>query len=146
MSVRRDKASFFSGCNSHLATVAPASSNRSGSGGDEAAEAFDAKGRIGDSASRQAVTRVNAEQASKQLMREPTLRTLGEGRRRRLSGEQLDPCDDPAGVVATACLHRENERNTGDLRRWRRAPTGRPRGTGRAVAGVGKVHSTVETG
>jgi hypothetical protein len=34
-----------------------------------------------------------------------------------LSGEQLDPGDDPAGVVATACLQRENERNTGDPRR-----------------------------
>jgi hypothetical protein len=34
-----------------------------------------------------------------------------------LSGEQLDPSDDPAGVVATACLHKENERNTGDPRR-----------------------------
>ena len=45
MSVRRAKASFFSGCNSHLASVAPASSNRSGSGGNEAAEAFDGKGR-----------------------------------------------------------------------------------------------------
>ena len=31
-----------------------------------------------------------------------------------LSGEQLDPCDGPAGVVATACLHTENGRNTGD--------------------------------
>jgi hypothetical protein len=46
MSVRRAKVSFFSGCNSHLATVAPASSNRSGSGGDKAAEAFDGKGRL----------------------------------------------------------------------------------------------------
>src|SRR5438094_9664693 len=109
MSVRRAKASFFSGCNSHLATVAPASSNRSGSGGNEAAEASDGKGRTGDPASRQAVTCVNAEQASKHLMREPTQRTFGEGRRRRHSGEQPDPCDDPAGVVATACLHRENE-------------------------------------
>src|SRR3989440_5682073 len=31
-----------------------------------------------------------------------------------LSGEQPDPRDDPAGVVATACLHRENGRNTGN--------------------------------
>jgi hypothetical protein len=43
-----------------------------------------------------------------------------------LSGEQPDPCDDPAGVVARACLYRENERNTGDLRRWVRDPTERP--------------------
>jgi hypothetical protein len=56
MSVRRGKVSFFSGCNSHLASVAPASSNRSGGGGNEAAEAFDGKGRSSDSASRQART------------------------------------------------------------------------------------------
>ena len=31
-----------------------------------------------------------------------------------LSGEQLEPRDHPAGVVAMACLHRENERNTGN--------------------------------
>ena len=63
-----------------------------------------------------------------------------------LTGEQLDPCDHPAGVVAMACLHRENGRNTGDLRRWVRDPTGCPRGTGRAGGGVGEVHSTVEAG
>ena len=34
-----------------------------------------------------------------------------------LSGEQLDPRDDPAGVVATACLYKENGRNTGDPKR-----------------------------
>jgi hypothetical protein len=31
-----------------------------------------------------------------------------------LSGEQPDPRDDPAGVVATACQHKENGRNTGN--------------------------------
>ena len=35
--------------------------------------------RIGDSASVQAVTRVNAEQASKKLMQKPTRLSLGEG-------------------------------------------------------------------
>jgi hypothetical protein len=54
--VRRDKALIFSGCHSHPASVVPAGSNRSGSGGNETAEAFDAKDRIGGSASRQAVT------------------------------------------------------------------------------------------
>jgi hypothetical protein len=43
-SVRRAKARSFSGCKSHPATVAPAGSNRSSRGGDEAAEAFDVKG------------------------------------------------------------------------------------------------------
>ena len=54
-----------------------------------------------------------------------------------LSGEQRDPCDHPAGVVATACLHEENGRNTGDHRQWVRDPTERPRGSGRAGGGVG---------
>jgi len=40
----------------------------------------------GGPASRQAVTRVNVVQASKKVMREPTLRTHGEGRRRRIWG------------------------------------------------------------
>src|SRR5260370_12632841 len=102
MSVRRAKVSFFSGCNSHLATVAPASSNRSGSRGNEAAEAFDAKGRLSDSASRQAVTRVNAEQAPKGLMREPTQRTFGEGRRPCVQ-RATDATSGAAAVVTTAC-------------------------------------------
>jgi len=45
--VRREKACVFSGCNSHPATIAPAGSNRSGGGGNEAVEAFDGKGRLG---------------------------------------------------------------------------------------------------
>jgi hypothetical protein len=72
VSVRRAKVSFFSGCNSHPAALASAGSNRSGAGGNERAEAFDAKGCCGSPASRQAVTCVNAEQASKRLMWEPT--------------------------------------------------------------------------
>jgi hypothetical protein len=62
------------------------------------------------------------------------------------SGERLDPACGPTGVRATACLHMEIGRNTGDPRRWVRDPTGRPRGIGRAAWGVGEVHSTVETG
>lgn len=53
-SVRRAKARSSSGGESRPATVAPAGSNRSSRGGNEAAEAFDAEGRIGDSASWQA--------------------------------------------------------------------------------------------
>src|SRR3954469_23420969 len=79
--MRRAKAWIFSGCNSRPGiSVAPAGSNRSGGGGNETAGAFDAKGRSGDSASRQAVTRVNAEQAPKGLMWEPTRLENGEGR------------------------------------------------------------------
>jgi hypothetical protein len=61
--VRRAKAALSSGCKSHPA-IAPAGSNRSSYGGDEIAEAFGMRVTIyGDSASVQAVTRVNAEQA-----------------------------------------------------------------------------------
>src|SRR5271157_5482272 len=61
--VRRDKAALSSGCKSHPAN-APAGSNRSSHGGNELAEAFGMRVTIyGDSASVQAVTRVDAEQA-----------------------------------------------------------------------------------
>src|SRR5262245_37495881 len=71
--VRRDKAALSSGCKSHPAD-APAGSNRSSYGGNEVAEASDSASRLGDGASVQAVTRVNAEQASKRTMRRPTRR------------------------------------------------------------------------
>jgi hypothetical protein len=63
--VRRENAALSSGCKSHP-VIAPTGSSRSGYGGDEIAEAFGKRVTIyGDSASVQAVTRVNAEQASK---------------------------------------------------------------------------------
>src|ERR1700750_992814 len=58
--------------------------------------------RIGDSASVQAVTRVNAEQTSKRTMRRPT-RQPYRGRLTRLGYERKDPPSRCAGVVATAC-------------------------------------------
>src|SRR5262249_1313851 len=97
LTVRRVKASFFSGCDSHLATVAPASSNRSGGGGNETAEAFDGKYRKAVPRARQAITRVNAEQASKLLTREPTQLSVGEGRRGRCPGSNLIPATIPPG-------------------------------------------------
>src|SRR5271167_3459784 len=60
----------------------PPGNNRSSGGGNEAAEAFGAEGRNGDLVSMQAVTRVNAKQASKRVVQEPTRLSLGEGRRR----------------------------------------------------------------
>jgi hypothetical protein len=41
LSVRREKAWFFSGCKSHPAKVAPAGSYRSDGGGNETVEAFE---------------------------------------------------------------------------------------------------------
>ena len=81
--VRRAKVWFFSGCKSRPAnSVAPAGSYRSGGGGNETAEAFEKTGRSSDSASSQAVTRVNVEQASKDLTWKPTRLDIGEGRSR----------------------------------------------------------------
>jgi hypothetical protein len=58
--------------------------------------------KYGDSASVQAVTRVNAEQASKRTMRRPT-RLPYRGRLTRLVNEQSSSSSRCAGVVATAC-------------------------------------------
>src|SRR5882724_12904592 len=114
MSVRRGKASFFSGCDSHLATVAPASSNRSGSGGNDTAEAFDAKGRV-RRPREQAGHNTRERRAGLEVFIAGADPTVIWGRPpSSKSGEQPDPCDDPAGVVAMACLHKENARNTGD--------------------------------
>jgi hypothetical protein len=98
MTVRRAKASFFSGCNSHLATVAPASSNRSGSGGNDTAEAFDAKGRV-RRPREQAGHNMCERRAGleKIILREPTQRTFGEGRRRRTQGSNPISATIPPG-------------------------------------------------
>src|SRR4051795_10220045 len=83
LTARREKVWFFCGCKSHPAnSVAPAGSYRSGGGGNEAAGAFENTGRSSDSASSQAVTRVNVEQASKDLTWKPTRQLIGEGRSR----------------------------------------------------------------
>ena len=76
---------------------------------------------LGGSASMQAVTRVNAEQASKTLLQEPTRLRNGEGRR-YLEETQLERAknpDNPAGVVAMACMHMEIRCNTGSLMWWK---------------------------
>jgi len=54
--VRRAKALFSSGCESRPATFAPAGSNWSSRGGNEAAGASGVEGSVRDSASMQAVT------------------------------------------------------------------------------------------
>ena len=77
--VRRGKALSSSGCESRPATFAPAGSNRSNRGGNEAVEAFGVEGPSRDLAIVQAVTRVNVEQASKEMMRKPTRQHYGEG-------------------------------------------------------------------
>jgi hypothetical protein len=44
--VRREKAGFFSRCNSYPAKIAPAGSYRSGGGGNETVEAFETTRRL----------------------------------------------------------------------------------------------------
>jgi hypothetical protein len=74
---------------------APPGSNQSGCGGNETAEASGAEGRKGDLASVQAVTLVNAEQASKRLMQEPTRPGFGEGRSWWIRTSEQIPSDLP---------------------------------------------------
>jgi hypothetical protein len=81
---------------------APPGSNQSSSGGNETAEASGAEGRKGDLASVQAVTLVNAEQASKRLMQEPT-RPGFVGRPKLVGRYERTSSIRPAGVLATAC-------------------------------------------
>jgi hypothetical protein len=64
------------------------------------------------SASRQAVTRVNAEQAPKRVRWEPTWRENGEGRCLRETASEAP--EGPTGVLATACVQEERTGNTGN--------------------------------
>ena len=73
------------------------------------------KGRFSGSASLQAVTRVNAEQAPKRAMRGPIRLNYGEGCHRGRAtphpcrtGARAIRLRDPAGVVATACKPRKS--------------------------------------
>ncbi|HEX5731204.1 MAG TPA: hypothetical protein VF131_00100, partial [Blastocatellia bacterium] len=80
---------------------------------------------LGDPVSKQAVTRVNAEQASKSIMWMPTRPHNGEG---RCCG--ILESDNPhrsTGVVATACLREEtNATQETSCGGGVRPPTGRP--------------------
>jgi Group II intron, maturase-specific domain len=78
--VRRAKARFSSGCESRPATFVPAGSNRSGRGGNEAAEASGVEGHVSDLASTQAVTRVNGPaKADGERGKDPNVPSAGRG-------------------------------------------------------------------
>ena len=88
-----------------------AGSNQGGAGGNEFVEVLCVKVTLGDRANMQAETRVNAEQASK--------RDVAEADPPRFWGRP-SPLDETAtasngsvGVVATACVEEETDRNTG---------------------------------
>ena len=74
----------------------------------------DVKGSARDSASKQAVTRVNVEQASKRVMRKPTPLNLEEGRSHWIRRTTI-ASSGSAGVVTMACLQKESVCNTGSL-------------------------------
>src|SRR6266705_3615550 len=115
--VRRDKAALSSGCKSHPA-IAPAGSNRSSHGGNEVAEAFGERVTIyGDSASVQAVTRVNAVQASKRTMRRPTRQPF-RGRLIRLGEVSKAIRSAAAPGYWRQHVHKESARNTGSPEAW----------------------------
>ena len=70
---------------------------------------------------------MNAEQASKRLMRRPTRRIYGEGCQRPGS-ERREHRLASAGVLATACVQEGGISNTGSPVGGAHAPTGNPRG------------------
>src|SRR5262249_1693222 len=97
---------------------APPGSNRSSSGGNEAAEASGVEGRFSDLASRQAVTKVNAEQASKRITQELTRRKYGEGRSRwgRTSEQSRRSCRGIGDGMQTQGTRRNTGSPSGDRR------------------------------
>ena len=62
--------------------------------------------RFGDAASRQAVTRVNVEQASKRPMWTPTLQLVGKA---AAAGEQVDGWNTPSHERSDPAGHRGND-------------------------------------
>jgi len=99
---------------------APAGSNRSNCGGNETVEASGEQGvtKYGDVASVQAVTRVNAEQASKRTMRGPT-RPPFSGKADMVGGARAE------AMIPSAApgywrqhVHKGSARNTGSLMAW----------------------------
>ena len=85
MGVRRGKAALSSGCKSHPANSLPPEAIGAVMEVTKWLKPSDSVSRIGDSASVQAATRVNAEQASKRTMRRPTRQPF-RGRLIRLDG------------------------------------------------------------
>jgi hypothetical protein len=100
---------------------------------------------MGDLAKMQAGTRVNAEQASKRAMWEPTRLRYGEGR--SFPGEMSDSAREVPPGYWRRHVCKGSASNTGSPAGWWCVPpTGDPRGTGQAVRGGGEARSTEEAG
>ena len=110
--MRRERRVIFCGCESRPATVAPAGSTWGGSRRQRLGLKHSEERPRRGSASIQAVTRVNAEQASKRVTWEPTWRENREGRRLRETVSEAP--EGPTGVLATACTQEEKTGNTGN--------------------------------
>ena len=95
--------------------VAPAGSNRSGGGGNEVAGAFDGKGRLAAPRAGRPQRGVNAEQAPKAVMWEPTRHRHGEGRRRWAPEEVRHPPHERHGPAVPPGYWRQHARR-GDPR------------------------------
>ena len=107
--------------------IAPAGSNRSGGGGNETAGAFDAKGqRVAPRAGRPQ-RGVNAEQAPKAVMWEPTRHSSGEGRRRWAPEEVRHPPRERHGPAVPPGYWRQHARR-GDPRQHGKSQSARGSG------------------
>src|SRR6202043_1865880 len=93
--------------------------------------------RIGDGASVQAVTRVNAEQASKRTMRRPTRRPF-RGRLIRLGEVSEAVRPDAAPGEWRQHVHKESARNTGSPKAWAAMPNRTPARDSHGVISAGE--------
>src|SRR5215813_10339176 len=117
---------------------APPGNNRSGGEGNETVGAFGVEGHVGDSVSVQAVTRVNAEQAPKKQLQEPT-GLLHKGRPLTVEKHERTGSTEPAGVRATACRPRRPDATREAPNGGRgQGPTGNSREPGQAAWGGGE--------
>ena len=133
--VRRAKARFPSGRQTHPARVAPAGSNCSDEGGDEIVEAYDGKGHLSDSASLQAAT-IERRVASKGGMRKPTHLRFGEGCHRWGRERYEHPVIPPGWWRQHASIGRPMQHGK-PQRWWDVPPTVDPEGSGRVVRVAG---------
>ncbi len=101
--------------------------------------------QIGDSASVQAVTRVNAEQSSKRTMRRST-RQPYRGRLIRLGEVSEAVRPDAASGQWRQHVHKESVRNTGSPKAWSARTNRKPVRDRPGAWGGGEVRSTAEAG
>ena len=114
-------------------------------GGNDIVRSTPRRAALGGSATMRAATRVNAEQASKRLMRKPTRLGSGEGCQRSGS-ERREHRPAPPGYWRRHAWKRGTDATREALPVAWHAPTDSPRGSGRAGQGGGEARSTGEAG